>query len=281
VVLTVRADLPTSLVEGELAQLFEPIIRATRLAGGEQLVAICYPPDSQFDSPALLAGLATSIAEATIDIADFLVVLQDSWYSLFDDEQQPHLIHRASGSPSPAQAALILEGRAPLVSRDALVASFARLPAEHPMSLSDSDLAQAAECSLDIAFERLCEGRSLTKSESAELVASLQLSDVRDALIARLLKTAEVAEFGLASNLRGVCERLRPLVQGAPDGAVAPVATTLAVLAWQAGEGAIAACAIERALSDDSDYRLAILVQAALLTAMPPWLGRSALIGTP
>ncbi len=281
VVLTVRADLPSLLVEGELTQIFEPIVRATRLASGEQLVAICYPPDLEFDSQAVLTGLATAIAELRIEIADFLVVFQDSWHSLFDDEQKPQLIHCASGSPSPAQAALVLEGRAPLVSREALVESFARLPAKHPMSLSELDLAQATECPTDLAVELLLDGRSLTKAESAELVASLQLGDLRDALIARILKTAEASEFGLASNLRGVCERLRPLVQGAPTGAVAPVATTLAALAWQAGEGAIAACAIERALGDNPDYRLAILVQAALLTAMPPWLGRDALMGTP
>lgn len=282
VVLTIRADLPAREHPGQVKEFFEPLSRAIRTSNGEQLVAICYQSSTAPDPSEVLSGLLEAVCGNSIELVDFLVVDNNHWQSLLDEsDAHSHPIADLLSEPTPAQAALVLEGRAPLASREALVDSFAPLPLNDPRVLVDLDLARAAEISVGHAIESLTASQPITKSDMAELVVALQSNKFRDRLISEALQSAQRADSGSASHLRGICEKLRLVVQAAPAGAVAPVATALAALAWQAGEGAIATCAIERALSGDPDYRLAILVQAALLTAMPPWFGREALIGTP
>lgn len=56
----------------------------------------------------------------------------------------------------------------------------------------------------------------------------------------------------------------------AQPGYVAAPASLLAFVAWQAGEGAIATIAIERALADDPTYQMAQLIRDALDAGLPP-----------
>jgi hypothetical protein len=60
------------------------------------------------------------------------------------------------------------------------------------------------------------------------------------------------------------------LIRTAPPGRIAPVATLVAVTAYQRGDGVMAAIATEHALQDTSGYRLARLIQACLHAAVPP-----------
>lgn len=282
VVLTIRADLPDGVDTDRLTDLFDPLQRAVGLASGEQVVGVCYPPANSFDSGEVLAGLLKAMKGTNVEIVDFLVVTPTHWRSLvLDPFCAPELLSAGLGLTTPAQAALVLEGRAPLPSRQALVDSFAPLRADDPRMIDCEDIAQAQDLELGALLDLVGPNQPLEKAQMAQVLAGLQATNLRDLLVATVLKSAMADEQGLANHLRGTCERLRPIVQAAPEGAVAPVATVLSVLAWQAGEGAIATCALERALVDEPDYRLAGLVQAALATAMPPWLGREALIGTP
>lgn len=65
-------------------------------------------------------------------------------------------------------------------------------------------------------------------------------------------------------------DALAVMVRSAPEGQVAPAATTLAVAQWLAGDGARANAAIARALDDEPDYRLAQMIQTAIRSGMPP-----------
>jgi Domain of unknown function (DUF4192) len=47
-------------------------------------------------------------------------------------------------------------------------------------------------------------------------------------------------------------------------------ASLLAFTAWQAGNGALAACAVDRALAADPDYSMALLIGEALQAGLPP-----------
>src|SRR5260370_9284211 len=60
------------------------------------------------------------------------------------------------------------------------------------------------------------------------------------------------------------------LVRRLPADCVAPPAALLAFTAWQAGDGALASVAIERALEADPDYSMALLVADALHAGLPP-----------
>ena len=68
----------------------------------------------------------------------------------------------------------------------------------------------------------------------------------------------------------GCLDRLLLALQLAPNGYVAPIATCAALVAWLLGDGARAMIAIERALHDDPDYSLAILIGGSLAAGLPP-----------
>jgi hypothetical protein len=55
-----------------------------------------------------------------------------------------------------------------------------------------------------------------------------------------------------------------------PRSCAAARATLLALAAWQAGNGALAWCALDRCFDVDEDYPLAGLVARLLTEAMPP-----------
>ncbi|MDO8731943.1 MAG: DUF4192 domain-containing protein [Actinomycetota bacterium] len=63
---------------------------------------------------------------------------------------------------------------------------------------------------------------------------------------------------------------LNAALRSAPDGYVAPVATTLAIQHWTRGDGARANACLDRAADDDPNYSLASMVSTAIGRALPP-----------
>lgn len=64
--------------------------------------------------------------------------------------------------------------------------------------------------------------------------------------------------------------RLTLLARVAPSDQAAPILTVLAVVAWQAREGAMASIAVERALAYEPDYRLGMLLAQVLRCGVRP-----------
>lgn len=64
------------------------------------------------------------------------------------------------------------------------------------------------------------------------------------------------------------------LVRQLPEGLVAAPASLLAFVCWQAGDGALASIAVERALQDDPEYSMAHLIGDALGAGLPPAAAR-------
>ena len=60
------------------------------------------------------------------------------------------------------------------------------------------------------------------------------------------------------------------LVRRAQPGYTAAPACLLAITAWQAGNGALARIATERALADEPGYSMALLIRDLLDRALPP-----------
>ena len=78
-------------------------------------------------------------------------------------------------------------------------------------------------------------------------------------------------------------ELWRELVRRAPRDLIPGAAALLAFAAWRAGDGALAWCAIDRALEVDPDQPLAHQVAAVLVDAVPPdaWADRECASSTP
>ena len=64
------------------------------------------------------------------------------------------------------------------------------------------------------------------------------------------------------------------LTRRACPGYVAAPASLLAFTAWQAGHGALANLAVDRALADQPDYSMALLLRDALTAGLPPATAR-------
>lgn len=99
---------------------------------------------------------------------------------------------------------------------------------------------------------------------TARLLLALQRTEVRD-LVWMLTPTT-----GTVRQAREWVSFWTEVVRRTPPGLVAPPAALLAFAAWNAGEGALAWCAIDVAESDDEAYTMTALVARLLTEAVPP-----------
>jgi hypothetical protein len=202
---------------------------------------------------------------------------------------------------------LVLHGRAPLDDREGLVGRVAPrgpLSAAAVASVAERELARRADLEdvgadgvvawfvevtqlFDAVVRRADEGPGvrLDADEAGLLLAGMLDVDLRDAVSGRC--TAWLAALPAGGEDAGAPTRpvhheqdpvtavLRELaVMSDGQLAVAPL-TLLAAQYWGAGEGALANAAVERALSIDPDYRLAVLLAQLLRAAIPPAWVRS------
>jgi hypothetical protein len=115
-----------------------------------------------------------------------------------------------------------------------------------------------------VAMHRFQGDGHLTPTEAAWLTVVLHDAQIRDDLWSRL--EAE----GRKENLR----LLLDLTRLACSGYVAAPATLLAFVAWQSGNGALANVALDRALADDRNYKLAQTIRWAVNLGAHPRLAR-------
>lgn len=102
--------------------------------------------------------------------------------------------------------------------------------------------------------------RPLGAADAGRLLALACLASVRDVAWGEMSRATARHHVGL----------WRDLVRRCPDDVLPPAASLLAFAAWLAGDGALAWCAVDRALASDPDYSMAHLVAEALAGALPP-----------
>ncbi len=126
---------------------------------------------------------------------------------------------------------------------------------------------RAAENSL-IAAMRQGFDESVPPADVARWALALAESRVREPVMYRLLimTGAKGRRDRLADARSWLCGMVTML--SGPE--CAPVAATLAAIAWQGGDGAFARIAAEHALATDPNNRLAALIATACVSGMPP-----------
>lgn len=242
------------------------------------LVSATSVPDSVQD--AILRGAQSR----GIAVRDVLQLHGQRWRSLLctDASCCPSAGRSIDAEVSALVAAeFTLLGRAPVGSRDEIAASM-QPDAAAVERMAELLRAQGSPPSRPAARERWREtalaavARVMAAGAGADAHdVALVLTGVADIRVrdAALWDAAQLDLDGLGTALTGFSHATRQ----APSPCVAPVATCAAVLAWLAGDGVRAGIALERALSADSDYSLALLVDAALRAGMPPATWRSAM----
>jgi len=107
-------------------------------------------------------------------------------------------------------------------------------------------------------------GRLASEDSLAWLLVTLAHLPVRDDAWARMLPEHRHAHLSL----------WRDLVRRAPGPLLPAPACLLAFTAWQAGDGALANVALDRALAADPCYTMALLLRDVLATGVPPSAAR-------
>jgi Domain of unknown function (DUF4192) len=114
------------------------------------------------------------------------------------------------------------------------------------------------------AIRRYRDGAEVGPGDAAWLTVALRQLRVRDDAWARMEPEHRSAHLRLWTDLTRLA---RP-------GYVAAPAALLAFCAWQAGDGALANVALDRALNDNPGYSMARLLREALDSGAPPALAR-------
>lgn len=182
----------------------------------------------------------------------------------------------------PAAAVLASAGLTAAPSRDALAATIAPVTGPEAGLMAEAT-AQARQAATRLAASRpralLADGLAAVRDavttyraggvlasadEFARLAVGLTIIRVRDDAWARMDPAHKDAHVRLWTDLT---RQARP-------GHVAAPASLLAFTAWQAGDGALANLAIDRALTDQPDYSMALLIHDALAAGLPPTVAR-------
>ncbi|HEY2950453.1 MAG TPA: DUF4192 domain-containing protein [Micromonosporaceae bacterium] len=291
VVFAARSDLPTATASAAerrgLAGYIASVVSQQMAAG----VAVIGYGDADAVAPAVRA-VGDALAGTGLAILDEIRVAGDRYWCLQCDDPEccPPEGIRFDPEASEVAAAATYAGEVALPDRAALAHQVAPVggPARESMAVAtaraedrlrllvdgaaDADLLGAravriaGEEAVREAMSRHRDGAGLSDDEVAWLSLLLSYIPVRD-YAWRQLTGPDDWQLTLWTD---VLRRAEPAL-------AAPPASLLAFTAWRAGRGALAAVALERALAADPAYSMAVLLDEAVHSGIPP----SALDGWP
>lgn len=282
---TFRYDLPDPPVALQIAEIAEHAASVLKRQQIHAAVIIGYGPEAM--AVPVLDVVMRTLMLTGVSVGEVLRAEAGRYWSLLCDSPE---CCPAEGRPydpgsHPAAAAMTEAGHGAHPDRAALARTLLPLPgtAEQvrqatnaarlmlselvAQGLADGDpdprlrVARAGRTAVQHAIKLYRAGSSIASSEQLAWLAVL-LADlrVRDDAWARM-------------DLRHIDEHRRlwtDVLRAAATEYVPAPACLLAFTAWQAGSGALAACAVDRALTADPDYSMALLLSDALQAGLPP-----------
>jgi hypothetical protein len=258
-----RVDLPTpSEIDEAVPDLAEVLLSACRTHGVGRVAFVIYGDDPAI-AETVAAGLVPVFEAGGVGVLEVLRADAGSWWRVpthpgeaptgptpYDDESHPFA------------AAAVFAGRVTHSSREALRATVAPIPVERRrvadliVALPETEPADV----LDIVGRCVSARVDPDEAEAARILRSVTRVDVRDAAL------YAVSRSNAADHLRVWTDLLRR----APDSQVPDVAAVTAFCAWQAGDGALAWCALDRCFEVDPEHRLGTCLAECLTRAVPP-----------
>ena len=288
--LTLRYDVPDPRQPAAAAALAGHAVGVLTAQGVTTAVAVGYGSDAAVSPVA--AALRERAAEAGVTLTEVLRAEGQRYWSYVcanpaccPPEGTPYDV-----TGHPAARALAAAGGPVLTGRDELSASIApaggQLGAAMRRATSKAH-EQVARCvtrleraglrvtaarltgalgqvAMRDAIRRYRDGEQVGTDHAAWLTVALRQLRVRDDAWARMEPEHRSAHLRLWTDLTRLA---RP-------GYVAAPAALLAFCAWQAGDGALANVALDRALADNPRYSMALLLRDALDSGAPPAMAR-------
>lgn len=258
--------LVTFRCEAQIAVEYPDDIRATLASlpgqGVLELIVVGYGPG---DVMTPTADHIAEVASEWLTTRDSLRVEGDRYWP------PPAADHPPEGywwqrEPASATALQLNRGQPPAPSREALTERFA--------APTDDEVRQAWAHELGQPAPSLRTGRQIVEQAMADSHAGKLPTDAEAARIARALTAMPVRDHAWArmapEHAAEHADLWASITRRTPDEGVAAPASLLAFTAWQAGRGAVANMAVERALAADSDYQMALQVREALAASLAP-----------
>ena len=288
---TLRYDLPDppgAGVAADIAAHAVGVIGSQRLSA---MVAVGYGPELLVDPVA--DALRTAAWKAGIDVGDVLRVEDGHYWSYLciDEACCP-----AAGTPfdpgaHSAAAAMAGAGNRVLADRAAVAARVAPLGGIAAESMRQATRRAELHVSQLLAkvrkSGRIGAARHMIAAEGLNAVGSMiatyraggrYTTDYQIAWMTVALGDLRVRDDAWARMDPAYLDEHRRLwidvIRRAQPGYVAAPAALLAFVAWQAGDGALANVALDRALADDPRYSMALLLQQVISAGAPPSMAR-------
>jgi hypothetical protein len=288
--LTLRYDLPAPAVPRAAAAIADGVTSILAVQHITTAAAVGYGPDRAVAPVA--DALRTRAAEAGIALTEVLRAEGGRYWSYVCSNPR---CCPPEGTPfdvadHPVTRAFAASGREVLASRQELAATIApadgdqatamRLATRKAERQLTARVGQIAPVRQRIARRRLAAavgqpmavdairryraGETIGPESAAWLTVALRELRVRDDAWARMLPEHNAAHTRLWTDLTRLAQ----------PGYVAAPASLLAFVAWQAGDGALANIALDRALADSHRYSMARLLRRALDSGAPPSVAR-------
>ncbi|WP_433127895.1 DUF4192 domain-containing protein [Micromonospora sp. CA-240977] len=280
IIFAARADLPDPSAD--------PVERARHLAGvirrqgAEAATVVGYGPPDRV-TPAVDAVRA-ALSAAGLEVLDALRVTEGRWWSYLCTEPDccPPEGRRYDPSANPVTASAVFAGQVALPDRAALVAQVAAMdgPARDAMraataraELRLTELLEQAPASDLLGGRAMCAaGVAAVREAQRRQRRGERLDDDEVAWLSLLMTHLPIRDHAWErtdGRDRDIALWTDVLRRAEPKWAAAPGAL-LAFAAWRAGQGALAAVALERTLGLHPDYPLAVLLDDMLRRGVPP-----------
>ena len=280
--MAMRVDYP-SIDALNTSEAYDALVFHLLREGAQGALVVAYVPDGRDDGLQILENISIALARVEIPIRESLLIADGRWRSVLCADQD---CCPAEGNELPeitsSRVAVeqVADGRPmPYGNREGLADSISALPlaneadfaarvAAHHIDPESEQIAMAqrggALAVLDLA------SRFIAGSVGRDIPGDQKLS----ALVLGCLSDIQVRDFALGSHEDESIEMYwtmwRYLIRIAPLGFVAPVASLLAALSYERGEGALAQRCLDRALGDDPSYSLAALLRRVFSAGWPP-----------
>ena len=270
-----RIDLPTAMRSDEIDLLAHHVLRD----GAHGALLIAYMPDDRSDGDLLLISLGAGFMRNGIEIQESLVVSAGRYRSIMCRDirccppagkelpaiEDSHIAaeHVVSGIPMPYSD--ISELIASIAADEkSLSRSWALEVASFAIDEGDRNLAELQRDGVD-SMDLLLDEFRIGRGACNEILVARVIGRMAD---------VQVRDYALGIHTEDTYDLYftmwRELLRLAPKDFIAPIACIVASMAYENGDGALAQKAIDRAIADQSDYPLALLLRRVFNAGWPP-----------
>jgi hypothetical protein len=279
--MAMRVDYP--IESRDLSHEFDSLVSHLTRESTEGALIVAYLPNGRSDGREILEGLSAALARASITLHESLLIWNNRWKSLLCHDE---LCCPETGRELPeiesSRIAVeqVTQGQPmPFADIDELKDSILPLPLstdeEFLQSVNTYFIDQSAENLQSIQRQGAIGVIDLASRFIAGSIGKDFAEDQEfSARVIGRMKDIQIRDFSLGSHSDTTMEiywaMWRYLTRIAPKGFVAPVASLLAALSYERGDGALAHRALDRALEDDPAYSLALLLRRVFSAGWPP-----------